>query len=274
MKASFIDVDGVRTRYLHEGEGEVLLLIHGFGFSADVFARVVDPLGRRFRVIAPDILGHGFTAWADFGNEPALLVMARHLSKLLDGLGVSRCAALGSSLGGVLAAWMHLERPQQVSRLIFDAMHAPVADSGTLDPVSLRATMKNGTRAMTERTLQGCIDRMANICFDRSHAAADVALVQVTIYGQTDRLQAYTKIGESIIAHADNEAARIRPERITAPALFLCGKEDIRIPIDVILSNHQRIRGSRVVALENCGHLPEIEHPQRFVDEVTHFIAT
>lgn len=273
MKASFVEVDGIRTRYLYAGDGEPLLLLHGFGFSADVFVRVVDPLGQRFSVIAPDLLGHGFTAWKDPGEEPALLFMARHLSSFLDALGIGRCAALGSSLGAVLAVWMHLQRPQQVHKLVFDAMHAPVSETGTLDPESLRATMRNGTRAMTDASLATCMERMANICHDRSRAAADVALVQVTIYGQPDRLEAYTRIGENIVAHVENPAARIRPERVTAPSLFLCGREDIRIPFDVIESNHHRIRGSKVVALDKCGHLPEIEHPERFVTEVTNFLT-
>jgi pimeloyl-ACP methyl ester carboxylesterase len=110
MKASFIDVEGIRTRYLHEGAGEPLLLIHGFGFSADVFARVVDPLAQRFRVMAPDILGHGFTDWKPFGSEPAPLFIANHLSNFLDALDIGRCVALGSSLGSVLAALMYLQR--------------------------------------------------------------------------------------------------------------------------------------------------------------------
>jgi 2-hydroxy-6-oxonona-2,4-dienedioate hydrolase len=274
VKASFIDVEGIRTRYLHAGDGEPLLLLHGFGFSADVFVRVLDPLAQRFRVIAADLLGHGFTAWKDPGNEPALLFMAGHLSSLLHALGIGRCAVLGSSLGAVLAAWMHLQRPHQVHRLVFDAMHAPVSETGTLEPESLRATMRNGTRAMTDASLATCMERMANICHDRSRAAADVALVQVTIYGQSDRLEAYTRIGENIIAHVQNPAARILPERITAPSLFLCGREDIRIPFGVIESNHHRIRGSKVVALDKCGHLPEIEHPDSFVAEVSSFLTT
>lgn len=274
MKASFIDVDGIRTRYLHDGQGEPLLLIHGFGFSADVWVRVLDALAARFQVVAPDVLGHGFTDWVDAGKEPAPLFMARHLSRFLDVIGIKCCVALGSSLGGVLAALMYLQRPHQITKLIFDAIHTPVSDTGTLDPDGLRGTMKNGVKALTEPTLQSCIDRMANICFDRNRAATDVALMQVTIYAQPDRLEAYTRIGDSIIAHARNEAVRIDPERIAVPSLFLCGRQDIRIPIDVIQVNHHRVRGSRMAVFENCGHLPEIEHPERFVAEVTEFITT
>ena len=68
VRAAFIDIDGTRTRYLYEGDaGETLLLIHGFGLSADIWAHVLDPLAAQFSVYAPDILGHGFTDFKEPG---------------------------------------------------------------------------------------------------------------------------------------------------------------------------------------------------------------
>ena len=68
MQVSFVDVDGIRTRYLHEGSGDkTLLLVHGFGISADGWARVIDPFAKDYSVYAPDILGHVFTAFKDPG---------------------------------------------------------------------------------------------------------------------------------------------------------------------------------------------------------------
>jgi hypothetical protein len=114
---------------------------------------------------------------------------------------------------------------------------------------------------MANVSLESCMERMSNICYDRGRAAADIALVQVSIYGQKDRLEAYTAIGENIIAHIPNQAVRIQPERIGVPSLFICGRDDIRIPIGVIDANHHRIRGLKIAVFDRCGHLPEIEHP-------------
>ena len=52
MGASFVDVDGIRTRYLHAGDGPPLLLIHGLGISADCWFYNVDVLARHFSVCA------------------------------------------------------------------------------------------------------------------------------------------------------------------------------------------------------------------------------
>ena len=126
MRAAFIDIDGTRTRYLYEGSAdETLLLVHGFGLSADIWAHVLDPLAAHFTVYAPDILGHGFTDFKEPGGEPAPLVMTRHLEGFMDAVGIERCAVLGSSLGGLLAPLLYAARPESVTALIIDgAAHA------------------------------------------------------------------------------------------------------------------------------------------------------
>ncbi len=274
MQVSFVDVDGIRTRYIHEGSGdETLLLIHGYGISADAWARVIDPFAERYTVIAPDILGHGFTDFNDPGPVGAPLFMARHLVKFMDLVGIKRCAVAGSSLGGVLAPLIYFERPEQVTHLILDGIHTPVTDAGTLGADTVRASMANGSKAMSNVTWQSCIDRMANICHDPAKSPADIALIQVTIYAQDDRLSSYLAIGESIIEHADDDATRIRPENIKVPTLFICGRDDIRVPSDVVISNHDRIVGSEVEIFDECGHLPEVEHPQKFIDTVNAFLS-
>ena len=274
MQASFVDVDGIRTRYLHEGDGdEALLLVHGYGISSDGWARVIDPFAERYAVFAPDILGHGFTDFKDPGEVGAPLFMARHLVGFMDKVGIKKCAVAGSSLGGVLAPLMYFARPDQITQLILDGIHTPVTDSGTLGAETVRASMANGSKAMSNATWQSCIDRMANICFDAEKSPADIALIQVTIYAQDDRLSSYLAIGESIIDHSDDDATRIRPENIKVPTLFICGGDDIRVPSDVVVSNHARIAGSEVNIFDECGHLPEIEHPEKFVDVVTTFLS-
>ena len=56
MEVAFADIDGVRTRYYHAGEGQArtLVLLHGLGISADSWARNIDPLAAHFRIVAPD----------------------------------------------------------------------------------------------------------------------------------------------------------------------------------------------------------------------------
>ena len=264
MRAAFIDIDGTRTRYLYEGDaGETLLLIHGFGLSADIWAHVLDPLAAHFSVYAPDILGHGFTDFKEPGDETAPLVMTRHLEGFMDAVGIERCAVLGSSLGGLLAPLLYAARPGSVTALIIDGLHTPVSDSGKLPTETIRATMANGTTAMTDVTWQSCIDRMGRICHDPTRSPADIALMQVTVYAQPDRLPAYLAYGQSMIDHVDDEAVRMRPETIAVPTLFLSGRQDIRAPIE---SDREelpaRSRRKRLACSRTAGTCPRWSTPR------------
>lgn len=272
MKAAFVDVGGIRTRYLHEGTGQTVMLIHGFGLSADIWIKVLDPIAQRYHVVAPDILGHGFTQWQDLGDGLALKTMVNHLADFMDALNIKKCAVVGSSLGSVLAALLCQARPQQMSHLVIDAMHTPVSDKGTIDPDGLRAAMANGSQAMKHVSWRSCIERMGNICFDPSSSPTDIAMMQTTIYAQDDRLTAYTAIGESIADSFDDDQIRILPEQIKQPTLFLFGREDPRVSVRIIEKNHGRIENSRVEIFEKCGHLPEVEYPEKFVEALFEFL--
>ena len=192
----------------------------------------------------------------------------------MDAVGIERCAVLGSSLGGLLAPLLYAARPGSITALIIDGLHTPVSDSGMLPPETIRATMANGTTAMTDVTWQSCIDRMGRICHDPARSPADIALMQVTVYAQPDRLSSYLAYGQSMIDHVDDEAVRMRPETIGVPTLFLSGRQDIRAPIEVIEKNYRRVPGAALSVFEDCGHLPEVEHPDKFVETVTAFLRS
>lgn len=274
MQVSFAKVDGLTTRYYHAGQGNnALLLVHGYGASADNWVRVIDAFANEgYAVFAPDIVGHGFTDWRDPGREPPQIQIVRHLGAFMDTVGIKTCAAAGSSLGGVLVPLLYFARPKQVTKLVCVGIHTPVTDSGTLDPAVIRAANANGSKAMQAGTWDACINRLANICHDRASSPTDVALLNVTCYALPDRLEAYNKTGEGIAAAANDDRVRIDPKKIAVPTLMLSGREDIRAPIDIIEKNYKRLPKGQLVAFENCGHLPEIEHPQRFIATVGAFL--
>ena len=202
MKVSFADVDGAKIRYYHEGEGEPFLLIHGFGASADCWARTIDAFAERYAVFAPDLLGHGLSDWVEFSGEPPQGHLIRYLGKFMDTVGIDKCALAGSSLGSVLSCLLHNERPQQVTKMVLVGSATVVSDLGTPNPDTIRAAMANGSKAMRDVSWESCINRLGNICFHREASPPDVALVHTTAYALPDRLDAYTQIGEGIIDHS------------------------------------------------------------------------
>ena len=94
----FLELHGDRVAYRDNGDGEVLLLIHGMAGSSESWRSVIPQLSKKFRVIAPDLLGHGESAKPR--SDYSLGAFAVFLRDLLDELGVSQATVVGHSLGG------------------------------------------------------------------------------------------------------------------------------------------------------------------------------
>jgi pimeloyl-ACP methyl ester carboxylesterase len=114
--ASFVAPDGVRLRYLEQGSGPPLVLIHGFALSAEmnwVGPGALDSLAAAFRVIAPDLRGHG---QSDKPHDPAAYGtrLVDDVIALLDHLGVARAHVAGYSLGGSIALRLATSHPDRV----------------------------------------------------------------------------------------------------------------------------------------------------------------
>jgi pimeloyl-ACP methyl ester carboxylesterase len=96
VRAQFVDIDGVSTRFLAAGSGDPVLLLHGFGMLADGWSPNLPALAERHSVCAPDLLGCGFTAPGRRNGAPPQVAMAAHLAKPIDRLKIDTCAQLTS----------------------------------------------------------------------------------------------------------------------------------------------------------------------------------
>ena len=118
FRLCFVDAGGILTRVLDAGSGQPLVLLHGTAGHLEAFARNIRELSQHFRVIAYDMVGHGFTAKPDYPYT--VDVLANHLVALLDALGIEKAHLSGESLGGWVATWTAAYYPDRVDRLILN----------------------------------------------------------------------------------------------------------------------------------------------------------
>ena len=116
----FIDVDGVRTHYVEAGEGVPFVLVHGGGATSSGQANyydVIAPLSEHFHVIAPDVVGFGYTApgGAEHYTGEA---QGDHLTRFIEALDVGPVFLNGNSHGGFLVQYVALKRPDLVRKLV------------------------------------------------------------------------------------------------------------------------------------------------------------
>jgi pimeloyl-ACP methyl ester carboxylesterase len=273
VKIKFANVGGINTRYICEGDGPTLVLIHGIGHSADVFYRNIDALARDYFVIAPDLPGHGFTERMDLAGGAPQPLFIRQLELLLDELGIGAYSVLGSSFGGLLACLMTLSRPSKVNNLIVvgsgGAFHSADEQRRTLQKV-----LANASGAMSEPTLESCRSRLAAICHDPNAVAGEILLTQLTSYGLGDRFEAFKSAISGYLASLDSEDCRVygRLEAIKSRTMIITGRQDSRASVESHVQAKERIAGAELVILDGCGHLPYMEHVDTFNRIVLEFL--
>lgn len=102
--------------YTDEGAGEPLLFVHGWTCDSNDFLWQLAHFRPRYRVIAPDLRGHGRSSVPHGGYEAR--IFARDLVDLLDRLGVQSCVAIGHSLGGLIASALAVEYPERIRGVV------------------------------------------------------------------------------------------------------------------------------------------------------------
>jgi pimeloyl-ACP methyl ester carboxylesterase len=272
MRARFIDVDGIRTRYLYEGKGYPLLLIHGGGVSADTWIRNIDALGRDFFVCAPDLVGHGFTGPADLKGGPPHPVIVKHLSRLVDALELKKFAIAGSSFGAQISALLYLSMPDRVEKLIIVGSGSSFNTEEELMKVRAES-FKNAMSALSDPTIESCRNRLANICYDRGVVPEEILPLEVTSYALPEVFEFYKASRQATVEQMRPYRILERLEEFKLPTLVIWGREDPRGIYERAVAAVKRLPNAKLVTVEKCGHLPYIEHPSLFNQTVLEFLT-
>ena len=129
MKAKYVDVKGIRTRYFEAGIGEPLLLIHGSHYgkycSANDWDLNIDSFAKSFHVFAVDKIGGGFTDNPKSDEEYVIGTTVQHAYDFLDTMKIDSAHVVGHSRGGYTVCRLALEHPEVVKTLV-------IVDSATL----------------------------------------------------------------------------------------------------------------------------------------------
>jgi pimeloyl-ACP methyl ester carboxylesterase len=149
----YYNAGGVRTRCFEKGEGESVILLHGAGGHAETWVRNLIPLAEKFRVLAIDYLGHGFT------DKPKttynLPNFSKHLLDFMDAAGVKKAHLVGESQGGQISVLTASEHPERVNRLALIVGGIPSNEHGyTAGLTQLQELTREATGTPTKETIR------------------------------------------------------------------------------------------------------------------------
>jgi pimeloyl-ACP methyl ester carboxylesterase len=275
VEAKTAQVHGRTVSYAEAGSGELLVLIHGMAGTAEVWSPVIEPLGLRHHVIAPDFPGHGLSAPG--GGDYSLGSLASGLRDLLLTLGQERATLVGHSLGGGVAMQFTYQFPEMVERLV-------LVSSGGLGPdVSpvLRAAALPGADLFISATAG--IGQRVGSTMGRGlgllgmRPSADVAEVARGYASLSDpeRRKAFLATLRAVVGTEGQRVAAL--DRLylaeALPLLILWGERDPIIPVSHAEEAHRELPNSRLEIFEDTGHMPQCEQSGRFIAAIERFLA-
>jgi pimeloyl-ACP methyl ester carboxylesterase len=269
----FADVNGVRVHYQEAGpmDGPAVILIHGFASSTLVWSKVfLEFAVKGFRVIAPDLLGYGYSAKPrDF--DYTIGAQARMLANLLDQMGLAQVTLVGSSYGGAIAASIALDYPNRVKKLV---LVGAVTNNEPTKYLLMRlfgspligdilSPLLLSSRQLLKRRMKRVYDRHSWVLDD----------VRVEARHQPLRTAATHRAIIRTVRRWDADRIQRDAHLITQPTLLVWGDNDAEVPLRFGQQLQDAIKGARMVIIQNCGHLPHEEFPQAFIEVVGGFCA-
>jgi pimeloyl-ACP methyl ester carboxylesterase len=254
-----VDADGIRTNYLESGDGgEDIVLIHGSGPGVTSYANwrnVLPALGEDFRVVAPDMVGFGYS------DRPTdvrygLDTWADQTVGVMDALGIEKAHLVGNSFGGGIALRIATQHPDRVGKLVL------MGSMGVEFPIT------EGLDAVWgyDGTLDGMKRVMGFFAYDRSLTGEELAQVRYEGATQPGFQEAFSSMFpaprqrwvESMTV-AEKEISAL-PHR----ALVVHGREDHVIPLANSYKLLELLDNADLAVFSHCGHWSMIERKDDF----------
>lgn len=264
----FYDVGGVRTRVIEAGRADqpALVLIHGTGGHAETYCRNLGPLSAHFRVLAIDLIGHGYTDRP--AAAPDVAGYARHVVGLLDALGIEKAHVSGESLGAMVAAWVGIAHPERVHRVVMNTgtlARPDAAGQAQLDDLEQR-TLALAEHGVTRGAIR---HRMNWLVADPSRMTDEMIECRLRIYAQEGMLDCVARIMSSVVGmlrgdHAGEFMAPGVLGRLQRPTLVLWTEDNPGQTTDLAERVSKDIPDGRFEVLTDCAHWPQFERPDVF----------
>ena len=244
-----------------EGGGAAVVLVHGHPFDRSMWNAQVDALGQRFRVIAPDLRGYG-----ESPATPGTVTMrelAADIELLLDELGVEAYAAVGLSMGGLVAMELALARPERTWALGLVATTAqPLSEAERRERLALADMLE-------AHGMDLAADAMGHRLLGPAAPADLAAAVDRMMRRNNPR-------GAAAALRGRAQRPDYRPllARLDLPTFICVGTADTYSTADVTRELVDCFESSLELILPEIGHLPNLESPDVFNHELLTFLES
>ena len=260
MKEKFVQVGANKIRYIEEGgsDGNVLL-VHGLGASAERWARVIPYLSKKYHLIIPDLIGYGFSDKPSVDYTPAFF--SQFIFDFLNTLGITNTSMIGSSLGGQIIAECAITQSKVIEKIVLVSPSGIMKQSTpTFDAYTLAALYP------TQEGTKAAFQMMTGVHKEIDSDTIDGFIQRMTLPN------AKMAFMSTILGIRNAVPLSERLARILVPTLIVWGRQDTLIPIIYSKDFVSSIKNCQFVEMENSGHTPFVEEPEKFSEIVLRFL--
>jgi pimeloyl-ACP methyl ester carboxylesterase len=264
----------VQLYYEDVGKGSPVLLIHGFGTSTYTWRYIAPELARTHRVIAVDLKGFGQSD-KPFDERYSVVDQAELITQLIEDLDLRDLTLVGHSYGGGISLLLALEANQRLSGRIarialLDSIAYPQNIPVFFQMLSTPLLSHLGVRMVPPSAQVRVALQIAYLDNDKIDDS-DVEVYSAPLKTAAGK-HAIIQSARQIVPE-DIEQLSERYRSITLPTLILWCDHDRIVPIEVALKLRRTLPNSTLRIVEECGHMPQEEQPERTLGLLQGFLG-
>jgi pimeloyl-ACP methyl ester carboxylesterase len=265
----FIDLASRSTHYLKQGEGDPIILIHGFNMDMNTWARNIEALAVDHLVYAIDLWGLGYSTREQM--DPGYPLYTEQISLFMDAMGIEKATLVGHSIGGGTAIYFAVQNPDRVDRLVL------VDPTGIPNPLPLRSKFFTlpgvGEFLLSINNNYFRRKNLKDIWFHEKDRLTDEVFDDIT---QFQKVEGSSEIILQILRKDFFHTLSKEIDQLSLlkiPTLIIWGRHDASIPLEIGQEMHRILEGSLFEVIENGGHMPNWDSPSQFNQIVQAFVG-
>jgi pimeloyl-ACP methyl ester carboxylesterase len=249
------------------GEGEPVILLHGFGASTYAWRKVMPGLAGSFRVIAIDLNGFGYTQRPRTFESYTREGQADLVLRVMDRLGIEKAHLAGHSYGGGITIWLASRHPERLRSIVLVDSSAPTyANDRRSRLAGLRPVAALALRALLR---PGSVRRsLINSVYDDSLVTPEM----VREYYDRLRVEGVVDAYVGLTGPLRTPPEPVHLETIEVPALVVWGSDDKVISVNAGRRAAGQFPHGEFVVLERTGHIPMEERPEELLQVMLPFL--
>jgi pimeloyl-ACP methyl ester carboxylesterase len=284
-KHRFARVNGIQMHYVSEGEGKLLLLLHGFPDFWYVWRFQIQELARHFRVVAPDLRGYNKTDKPEGVDNYRLNLISADVLGLVHALGEEKATIVGHDWGGAVAWSFAAFNPEHIEKLII--LNAPHPNAYIARTKTMFRQLQKSWYVFFFQTPYFPEEVLSRDNYSFLKNMLRQSLIKKNAFTEED-LELYEKAWSqpgALTAALNYYRANMNPSilfsqrtitfpKITSPTFVIWGEKDVALSKNLIANTDRYVDAPYFIKyFPNCGHWVQLEEPDLVNNNIIEFIS-